>query len=129
MSAVEGAQDLTSVVRRYGALLAIAESVASRQELPEVVQASRLQPVVSFELIQLALYDPDRTVLRQQWVTMEGAASVERLLGPEDLACSRAFDGHILSCPDAQRRHPVPQSRLSSRATLAGYAPCRPLPA
>jgi len=79
MSAVEGAQDLASVVRRYGALLDIAESVASRQELPEVLQdlASRLQPVVSFELIQLALYDSDRTILRQQWVTMEGAASVE----------------------------------------------------
>ena len=78
MTAAEGIQD-PSVVRRYGTLLAIAESVATHRELPDLLHdlISRLRQVEGFDYLEFALYDSNRSVLRHQWITSESATPLE----------------------------------------------------
>jgi formate hydrogenlyase transcriptional activator len=53
-------------LRRYGALLAVSEAIASNRDLASLLQAlaQQLNQVVQCDLIKVVLYDPDRKVMR-----------------------------------------------------------------
>jgi GAF domain-containing protein len=107
MIATEGDQDLTSVARRYGALLDVAATVASGRDLPDLLQdlASRLQ-VESFEILEFALYDPSRAILRERWVTGAGS-SPEHDIQLESTSSGEVFrTQQPLFVPDIQERAP-----------------------
>src|SRR5499427_6367124 len=52
--------------RRYGALLAVSEAIASNRDLASLLQAlaQQLNQVVQCDLIKVVLYDADRNVMR-----------------------------------------------------------------
>jgi formate hydrogenlyase transcriptional activator len=53
-------------LRRYGALLAVSEAIASNRDLASLLQtlAQQLNQVVQCDLIKVVLYDADRNVMR-----------------------------------------------------------------
>ena len=101
MHETEGAQDPTSVMRRYRSLLEIADSISLHETLPELLQdlALRLRQAVGFDFIHLALYDRDGSVVRQHCVTHDGAASAC------DLPISAAASDEVFR---TQRPHILP---------------------
>src|SRR5215813_10738586 len=53
-------------LRRYGALLAVSEAIASHRDLASLLQtlAHQLNQIVQCDLIKVVLYDADRNVMR-----------------------------------------------------------------
>jgi len=121
MSATEESQDLTSVARRYRALLDIAASLASRQELPDLLQdvAARLQQVEKFEFLQVALYDLASAMLRERWVTSEGISS-ESDVPVQTTATGQVFQTQkplvISDLQEPERNGTVPNAPKSIRS-------------
>src|SRR5215468_1676975 len=69
-------------LRRYGALLAVSEAIASHRDLTSLLQAlaQQLNQVVQCDLIKVVLYDADRNVMHLH--SMQSSMSTER---PESL--------------------------------------------
>ncbi|MBO0861966.1 MAG: hypothetical protein J2P21_26440, partial [Chloracidobacterium sp.] len=53
-------------LRRYGALLAVSEAIASHRDLASLLQtlAQQLNQIVQCDVIKVVLYDADRNVMR-----------------------------------------------------------------
>jgi transcriptional regulator with GAF, ATPase, and Fis domain len=75
-------------LRRYGALLAVSEAIASHRDLASLLQtlAQQLNQVVQCDLIKVVLYDADRNVMRlhslQSSISADQPESLE--LTPEE---------------------------------------------
>src|SRR5262249_52823849 len=69
-------------LRRYGALLAVSEAIASHRDLASLLQtlAQQLNQIVQCDMIKVVLYDADRNVMRLH--SLESAVSAVR---PESL--------------------------------------------
>ncbi|MBO0862116.1 MAG: sigma 54-interacting transcriptional regulator [Chloracidobacterium sp.] len=69
-------------LRRYGALLAVSEAIASHRDLASLLQtlAQRLNQIVQCDVIKVVLYDADRNVMRLH--SLESAISA---IQPESL--------------------------------------------
>jgi formate hydrogenlyase transcriptional activator len=69
-------------LRRYGALLAVSEAIASNRDLASLLQAlaQQLNQVVQCDLIKVVLYDADRKVMRLH--TLQSSISADQ---PESL--------------------------------------------
>jgi len=69
-------------LRRYGALLAVSEAIASNRDLASLLQAlaRQLNQVVQCDLIKVVLYDADRNVMRLH--TLQSSISADQ---PESL--------------------------------------------
>src|SRR4030095_17215549 len=69
-------------LRRYGALLAVSEAIASNRDLASLLQAlaRQLNQVVQCDLIKVLLYDAERNVMRLH--TLQSSISADQ---PESL--------------------------------------------
>jgi len=81
-------------LRRYEALLQMADLVVHRRGLPELLPdlAQRLHKVASFEVANFSLYDPEKNVLRMQFWEGNGVLSDLTELPVEEATCSVALE-------------------------------------
>jgi formate hydrogenlyase transcriptional activator len=81
-------------VRRYEALLQMADLVVHHRDLPELLPelAQRLHKVASFEVASFSLYDPERNVMRMHF--WEGSEVISDLteFPVEESACGVAWE-------------------------------------
>src|SRR5215470_17982281 len=82
MSAVVKPSSSDYELRRYRALLAVSEAIASHRDLASLLQtlAEQLNQVVQCDLISVVLYDADRNVMRLH--SLQSSISADR---PESL--------------------------------------------
>src|SRR5262249_10388610 len=106
-------------LRRYGALLAVSEAIASHRDLASLLQtlAQQLNQVVQCDLIKVVLYDADRNIMRlhslQSSISAVQAESLE--LTPEESPAGQVWLTQrplLINNIDQLRSYPVVRERI-----------------
>jgi formate hydrogenlyase transcriptional activator len=106
-------------LRRYGALLAVSEAIASHRDLASLLQtlAQQLNQVVQCDLIKVTLYDADRNVMRLHSLQSSiSAAQPESLeLTPEESPAGQVWLTQrplLINNIDQLRPYPAVRERI-----------------
>jgi formate hydrogenlyase transcriptional activator len=106
-------------LRRYGALLAVSEAIASHRDLASLLQtlAQQLNQVVQCDLIKVVLYDADRNVMRLHSLQSSiSAAQPESLeLKPEESPAGQVWLTQrplLINNIDQLRPYPAVRERI-----------------
>jgi formate hydrogenlyase transcriptional activator len=106
-------------LRRYGALLAVSEAIASHRDLASLLQtlAQQLNQIVQCDLIKVVLYDADRNVMRlhsmQSSISMVQPESLD--LTPEETPAGQVWLTQrplLINNIDQLRSYPIIRERV-----------------
>src|SRR5262249_40160179 len=106
-------------LRRYGALLAVSEAIASHRDLASLLQtlAQQLNQIVQCDLIKVVLYDADRNVMRlhslQSAISTVQPESLE--LTPDQSPAGQVWQTQkplLISSIEQLRPYPIVRERI-----------------